>query len=121
MSELEPDAPYRWCVHCGADCEPGEEDQEHAAYCPFSTGVWPVEADHALEVARWVRWESDDAPGDVKAAADQVLLREPVCAECSEPFRPGDSYMLRNDETGHIENRPFVGVMVCIGCASVPS
>lgn len=108
---------FRWCIHCKADCWVDPEDQEHAAGCPFSTGLWPVETDAALEVARWVRWESD-APADVKAQADEALAREPVCDECHTPFRPGEVYMLRSIESGEVENRPLAGVMICIGCAA---
>jgi hypothetical protein len=112
---------FRWCVHCGADCWPDREDQEHAADCPAETGVWPVEVDEALEIALWVQWECDTVPDEIREMAQRAVLRQPVCAECEAPFRPGDFYMLRDDATGEIHVRPHIGVMVCIGCAAVKS
>ena len=111
---------FRWCVHCGADCELDADLQEHAADCPFSTGVWPMQAEPELEVARWLRWESEiELPDEIRAHVETILKREPLCGECREPINVGQSYCLRDSDTGYIERRPYVGMVVCIGCASV--
>lgn len=112
------DSQFRYCVHCGVDCEPDEADQEHAANCPMVTGMWPVEVDPALELAKWVRWECDsDVPAEVTGHAEAVLAKQPHCDECSTPLSPGDVYALRSLATGRVEARPVGGMVICLGCA----
>lgn len=114
------DDRFRWCVHCGADCDLDEDEQDHAANCPMVTGMWPVETDPALELAKWVRWECESAmPADVEEHAKAVLVEQPYCSECGTPLNPGDVYALRDVETGRVEVRPGGGVVICLGCAFV--
>lgn len=35
--------PYRYCIHCQADCDPDYGNQGHTMECPALTGIFPVD------------------------------------------------------------------------------
>lgn len=89
---------YRYCVHCGADCHADEPD--HAADCPFLTGVWPVRVEKHCE----------------SCSCDPAIL----CCDCGARLGVGDFYMLREVEAGDPFRGGFehaaVSEVICIGC-----
>lgn len=84
------DDPYRYCIHCAADCY--EDEPEHAADCPFTTGLWPVTAETL----------------GMRGPDDPYALGM-VCMDCGDPFAIGDTYALRQLADNAFE-------AVCIGC-----
>ena len=60
--------PFRYCIHCQADCY--ADEVEHTAECPFTTGVFPI-TERDLTPPTW-------AP--------------PACCRCDHEFVLGDSY-----------------------------
>jgi hypothetical protein len=86
------DEKYRWCIYCQADCWPEPENQQHAADCPRTTGLFPV-------------------------TQDMVDNRVECCYGdngCGHVFQLGEFYMDTEVET----NGPDTVVTVaCIGCA----
>lgn len=84
---------FRWCVHCGADCWPDKDDQEHASDCPVTTGLWPVTmAELGMR------------------GPDDPYAHGMVCMDCNTPFELGDVYALRPTDEGDVFE------IVCVGC-----
>lgn len=88
------DDPFRYCVHCGADCY--EDDPEHAADCPQSTGVYEVQL------------EANNKPCECCGYYDDPPM---LCSECEEPLYLGDHYTHRQIESDIYEP-------ICLSCAA---
>jgi hypothetical protein len=89
--------PYRWCVHCDADCQ-GVDEIRHATWCPQITGVYPVVVEDRCRYCH--------------QAFAEPRIDPYACCECDAPFERGDSYM-------HMPtDQDDVFLVVCIGCAS---
>lgn len=101
--------PFRYCVHCGADCYLPKDEQEHAADCPVMTNVYPITM---CELGM-------RGPGDPYAHGM-------CCSECLSPFELGDSYSYRtlqeqspcDCENGCLQCAPILEP-ICLGCAAV--
>lgn len=92
------DDAYRWCIHCGADCWPPPEEQTHGVICPVTTGLWPV--------------REQDLEGGMR------------CGECGGPFSVGESYVLRDTDSGEVCSGAAVSdgavlLIICSGCAVI--
>lgn len=96
LPERLEDDLFRYCGYCGADCH--EDDPEHAADCPFSTGVFEVRPEAHNEPCRFCGFY-DDPPM--------------FCSECKEPLYLGDHYTYRQLEDGEPIYEP-----ICLGCSA---
>jgi hypothetical protein len=86
--------PFRYCVFCGADCY--EDEPEHAADCPSSTGVYPFT-------------EKDMTCPYCKRPLEE--RHRMLCSECEAPFEIGDHYTHRQIDDDVYEP-------ICLGCAA---
>lgn len=99
------DDPFRFCVHCGADCY--DPDSEHAAACPQATGVYTVTAK-----------ETQPCPHCGKPTMVAC------CYDCGCELLPGASYMRvpwEDDMAPALPGTPppmSVSTVVCVGCAA---
>lgn len=96
------DDPFRWCVHCGTDCQ--VDEPEHADTCPATTGVWPVREEEAFRCPHCGK-----------------NTREMTCMDCGDPLEVGDHYALRDPETQQLVIKPEawgIGEVICLGCAA---
>lgn len=85
------DDEFRWCVYCGADCEPAPEEQRHAADCATVTGIYPLDEDD--------------------------LAMHLACVDCGAAFQAGDSYLLRDaDIADGAIGVPPISFIVCLDC-----
>ena len=75
------------CIHCAADTN------NHTSWCPFTTGVWPV--DKGMADALCVRCDAQFAPGEHYAVLPVVGdVGAVVCLGCAalgEPISEGDA------------------------------
>lgn len=103
--------PFRYCVHCAADCY--ADEPEHAADCPSSTGIYPFT-------------EKDmECPYCKRELGEEHRM---VCGECEQPFQVGDHYTHRwLDEETPAGSPPRaaqgmadapIGEVICLGCAA---
>ncbi|MDQ8043860.1 MAG: hypothetical protein REI11_04605 [Patulibacter sp.] len=100
--------PFRWCVYCGADCQPdaGGAVERHAADCPSNTGVFDVRpSDLGPECPH-----CGERPGGF------------ACTRCAVPLGIGDRYMRAELEPADPSLPGVAGAsiseVVCIGCAT---
>lgn len=107
MSEIDREAePFRWCVYCDADCD--VDEPEHAAACPSTTGVYPVE-----------REGPDKRPCEHCGKLPNVGFR---CSDCDCLLGLGDHYTHRrigdmsSPLTGGVEYPCYE--LICLGCAA---
>jgi hypothetical protein len=100
----DPEDPYRWCIHCRADCY--ENNAVHSADCPSTTGVFPI--------------TKKDATTCRHCGASEV---DTSCHTCGAQFVVGDHYVLVNGEVPSgvpgIEGAYFAGTATCLGCAAL--
>lgn len=83
---MQPDTdPFRYCVHCGADCY--EDEPEHGPGCPRVTGLWPVT-------------ERELQPAGI------------VCMDCGDEFKVRDVYAHRQTEQDDVFEIVCVGCRV---------
>jgi len=91
------------CYYCGASTNP-PRDRTHADDCPFTTGLWTLEA----AVSKC-------------ANPDCECLVGSCCARCEAPFEDGDLYRIVDHATGLLAVAPDVGDAICLACAEVQS
>lgn len=91
--------PFRYCRWCDADC--AEDETQHTADCPSSTGVFPVE------------YEACHPPCQHCGKRPDPSIR---CSECECVLGLGDYYTHRQvgDYVGTPTYEP-----VCLGCAAL--
>lgn len=98
------DDPYRFCIYCEADCY--EDEPEHAADCPSTTGVYPVRL--------------EDLGPPCPHCGEPTLGFG--CVDCGAQLQPGDHYMHRILTEGDSSLPDMEGAslseVICVGCAA---